>query len=398
MKKTLRKAAGRILRKAGLDTGTGTRDLAIKRGGKTTGDGPVFEASDGRRYTISTKQRYGLKPTWQVISGLSLLQELKGRGLLDEAGEALLVRLRGEYTITAPIEEINAAVAPYVERHRDIIIGGGISNIGKRVLKPLREEVEAKITSSTASHRRRLEEFAAIGRPVDPAASSVLEIGFISGGESIVAFDRMGFRASGLDYFYDGAFDTVSRFQEVREMTQTGARFAFGDLTKRTEFEEGEFDVIYSAQVLEHIVDLGAAFREMYRLLKPGGVMFHNWDPYFHPLGGHSFGTLDFAWGHLRLSEADFDRYLAELHPHEAEHAAPWVRGSLNRCNSQQVIQRLLVEAGFAVRRWRTLPIPSRAGIVLDSEVVRDCLEKNPHVALDDLTTQAVHLIAEKPA
>ena len=40
-------------------------------------------------------------------------------------------------------------------------------------------------------------------------------------------------------------------------------------------FEDNSFNVIFSSNVLEHVEDLDAAFAEMKRVLKPGGVMVH---------------------------------------------------------------------------------------------------------------------------
>lgn len=42
------------------------------------------------------------------------------------------------------------------------------------------------------------------------------------------------------------------------------------------DFPDNSFDVIFSSNVLEHIVDVDAALQEMRRVLRPGGVMFHS--------------------------------------------------------------------------------------------------------------------------
>ncbi|MBW4441835.1 MAG: class I SAM-dependent methyltransferase [Plectolyngbya sp. WJT66-NPBG17] len=46
-----------------------------------------------------------------------------------------------------------------------------------------------------------------------------------------------------------------------------------GDLTA-TSFSDSSFDVAVSISVIEHGVNLNAFFREAYRLLKPGGLLF----------------------------------------------------------------------------------------------------------------------------
>jgi len=45
-----------------------------------------------------------------------------------------------------------------------------------------------------------------------------------------------------------------------------------GDIT-RAQFPDGFFDLILCTEVVEHIPDVTAAVREMYRLLRPGGVL-----------------------------------------------------------------------------------------------------------------------------
>ena len=54
-------------------------------------------------------------------------------------------------------------------------------------------------------------------------------------------------------------------------------RYIPGDLT-RTPYEDGSFDAITCMSVIEHGVPLGDYFREMYRLLKPGGLLITSTD------------------------------------------------------------------------------------------------------------------------
>lgn len=380
------------------DRGDGGRArivISAPRSVEPSSDDLVFEDEAGRLHLLDSNLRYRLKETWRVFSPLSLLAELKERGLLDGKGSELLDRLKGTCAITASLEEMNALVAPYVEKHRGLLLDSSLGTIGKRVLKPTRAEVESKIEKGMRGHSARLAEISSLGIEV-PVGSSIMEIGFISGGESIVAFERMGFNGSGIDYFYDGAFDGNHRYREVQRLTDTQVRFVAGDLTKKTSFEDEEFHLVYSHQVLEHIRDLEAAFGEMKRILKPGGVMYHQYDPYFHPLGGHSFGTLDFPWGHVRLGEDDFARYIETLRPFEAPHAVSWCAGSLNRINTIQRVQQKLVETGFAIKLFRTETTPFLTEMPLDEHVVRDCLERNPHLSLADLLTSKIVVIAQK--
>ena len=394
LKESLR-IAGRALQGRSVDATHEMRAFPAANGTGTKG-GAVFEDSHGRAHSIDEHLRYGLKDAWRVYSPLSFLAELHERKLLDPEGLELLKKLRGRRTISAPLDEVRNAVTPYKEEFGHLLTDPALSSLGKRVLRPTPAEIEKKIAQSIEGHNRTLNVLGELGHTITPKGSSVMEIGYISGGESIVGFERMGFQAAGLEYFYDGTLDGVMRYQEVQKVTGTSVRFEMGDITKKTLFQDEEFDLIFTAQVLEHIVNLPDAFREMHRILKPGGVMVHVYDPYFHPRGGHSFGILDFPWGHLRLDSSDFERYLKELRPYEAEHALPWCQTSLNRKNTIQVVQGALVDAGFLIRSWKQFRWDGAMGIHLTTDVIRECLERNPQVSLDDLMTSGVRVIAEK--
>jgi SAM-dependent methyltransferase len=106
--------------------------------------------------------------------------------------------------------------------------------------------------------------------------------------------------------------------------------FVEDDITAST-LEPATFDLIVSFEVLEHVARPADAFAAMARLLRPGGVMFHDYNPFFSTIGGHSLSTLDLPWGHARLSDDDVERYLREMRPAEVEQALRFYRDSLNR-------------------------------------------------------------------
>lgn len=60
-------------------------------------------------------------------------------------------------------------------------------------------------------------------------------------------------------------------------------RYLPGDITK-TGFPDGYFDAITCMSVVEHGVPLEAYFREMFRLLKPGGILITSTDYYPEPI------------------------------------------------------------------------------------------------------------------
>lgn len=74
-------------------------------------------------------------------------------------------------------------------------------------------------------------------------------------------------------------------------------------------------DVIYSSAVLEHVKYPELSLKEMYRVLKPGGLSVHSWNPFTSlTMGGHDIGIpYYYPWAHLRLKKEDHIQKLKEV-------------------------------------------------------------------------------------
>lgn len=103
------------------------------------------------------------------------------------------------------------------------------------------------------------------------------------------------------------------------------------DNIEHSALPDGSFDRVYSWQTFEHVNDPAAAFRETARLLRPGGVAFIEYNPFFSIDGAHWLATTDLPWAHARLDDADFARALDELMPDHRPEAAAFVRDRINR-------------------------------------------------------------------
>lgn len=67
--------------------------------------------------------------------------------------------------------------------------------------------------------------------------------------------------------------------------------------------DECTFDVVIMNDFMEHIYDPESAIREAMRVLKPGGRLFVNFPPYFHPTGAHLSDVIGIPWVHMLFSE-----------------------------------------------------------------------------------------------
>lgn len=397
----LQKANARIKRhlRAYLDQNSSRLGYNTFSNGSPVQEAPetFFKTSDGREIPVYKDHRYGLKKCWSVFGPMAALAELNRKNLLAKEDQDFFKEAKGHRTIGFSFDEIRARIQPYLERYEDLFISTKIPDIGKRLMKPSPDEVESVIRRKTKEHEYLVEKISSLVEAPPKAGEKALEVGYTSGGQSVIALERAGFQAIGIDNFYHDSIEAMKRHEYIADIVKTKTEFLVGDVTKETEVEEGSCAFIYTLSVIEHIMDLPAAFAEMYRMLRPGGVMFHRYDPYFHILGAHSHSTLDAPWAHMRMSMEDTCRYIKELRPHEAEYSVPWVENALNRNHTQTHIQQLLVEQGFNIRLWEADSVKPDYLDKLTPETLNECLQANPNVGLIDLTTSAVSFVAEKP-
>jgi ubiquinone/menaquinone biosynthesis C-methylase UbiE len=354
----------------------------------------IYE-SNNTTITIFKNYRYKTKATWKNFSGLAILDELKRKGLLDDKGIILLEEMIGQRTITLPIDEINNIAQRYVDRYPDLFIFKKVPYLGKRVLIPSLQDIERDVNRWVLNHKKILA-FLQQHNLIGKSNIKILEIGYISGGESLVAFEKLGCEAHGIDYFYGGQFEGVSLNDFVRKCSKTNAQFHIGDITRETFFNENTFDMIFSTQTIEHIGDLKSAFNEMNRILKPGGIMYHSYDPYYHPMGGHSFGILDCPWGHVRLDSHEINKYLIKYRKYESDESIKWLRSSIHRTHTQSYVQSHLVESGFNVRYWHNELIALDQLSLLNGDIISDAFRIKSDLSIKDLVTRDIIFIAQK--
>jgi SAM-dependent methyltransferase len=108
-------------------------------------------------------------------------------------------------------------------------------------------------------------------------------------GRKVLGFDRQVHSA------YERVLGRVDQLPRVRQMNAT--KMTFG---------ANEFDFAYSFNVLEHVPDPGAVFRECARVVRSGGVVYHDVHLYTSDTGCHDPRIISHAredlpvWPHLR--------------------------------------------------------------------------------------------------
>lgn len=128
----------------------------------------------------------------------------------------------------------------------------------------------------------------------------VLDVGCGAGGKTMYYASQGVAKIIGMDI--------VSHYKEEAETLaqQLGYadRFAFvvGDAA-HTQFENNTFDTIIMNDAMEHVDRPDLVLAEVKRILKPGGRLYVNFPPYYHPFGAHLSDLIAIPWVHLFFSE-----------------------------------------------------------------------------------------------
>ncbi|WP_411503911.1 class I SAM-dependent methyltransferase [Brevibacillus centrosporus] len=78
--------------------------------------------------------------------------------------------------------------------------------------------------------------------------------------------------------------------------------FMTGDAARMI-FEDNTFDTIIMNDAMEHVGEPEKTLEECFRVLKPGGHLYINFPPYYHPYGAHLSDAIGIPWVHALFSE-----------------------------------------------------------------------------------------------
>src|SRR5436190_10566445 len=217
----------------------------------------AFTDRHGVRHALDPAHRDALKPGWRT-----LLDPVAAAAAPTDA--RIQARAVGARTTVATATTFVRATAgrPLTGRILEVGCYDGAAAFGLATI------VGAEVTASD------LARYYVVQRPAEPAQEAILrqhrELAALRERARVAAGARAG-----------------------------AVRFVEDDITA-SNLEPGTFDAVVSFEVLEH-VDARRAFASMASLLRPGGIGYHDYNPFFALNGGHALCTLDFPWGHARL-------------------------------------------------------------------------------------------------
>ncbi len=121
-------------------------------------------------------------------------------------------------------------------------------------------------------------------------------------------------------------------------------------------FPDGSFDAVFSTNTFEHVIELDAVFRELFRVLRPGGVVLSRFGPlFFSPHGYHLYWACQVPYAHL-LCGLDAVLALRNSRCDTPREATSWQELGLNGYRFRKYKQSAAA-AGFILERFDRIPV-----------------------------------------
>jgi len=121
-------------------------------------------------------------------------------------------------------------------------------------------------------------------------------------------------------------------------------------------FADRSFDAVFSTNTFEHVMDLDTVFRELFRVLRPGGVVLSRFGPlFFSPQGYHLYWACQVPYAHL-FCGLDAVLALRNARCDTPRDASSWQELGLNGCRYPEY-KRSAQAAGFNLDRFERIAV-----------------------------------------
>jgi len=129
---------------------------------------------------------------------------------------------------------------------------------------------------------------------------TVLDFGCGAGGKSLYYASLGANKVVGMDIVESYAAESAALAAKLGLADKF--TFVLGDATN-SGFEDNTFDTIIMNDFMEHVSEPEKVLVEARRIIRPGGRIYINFPPYYHPFGAHLSDAVNMPWCHMFFSE-----------------------------------------------------------------------------------------------
>ena len=128
----------------------------------------------------------------------------------------------------------------------------------------------------------------------------VLDIGCGAGGKTLFYASQGAEKVWGIEVVehYEEEANALAKEKGLEDKFE----FVLGDAAN-IPFDDDFFHTIIMNDAMEHVDEPLEVLQECYRVLKPGGRLYVNFPPYYHPFGAHLSDVIGFPWVHLFFND-----------------------------------------------------------------------------------------------
>lgn len=183
----------------------------------------------------------------------------------------------------------------------------------------------------------------------------------------------------------------LSDLDDWRDSRVADLAFLQADLGQRIPIPDDQFDLIVSYNTFEHLQDPAQAFRELYRICKPGGMLYIDFGPlYCSPWGLHAYHSLHMPYLQFLFSENFIRDKLHELGFNDLGKTRDDLQ-PLNRWRSTQ-FEHLFKGSEGEIVSYEKYEVDTYLSLVLEYPWAFQQQE----LTIEDLTTQALRVLIRK--
>jgi len=240
----------------------------------------------------------------------------------------------------------------------------------------------------------------------------IMDVGCYLGIQCFGAIEHGATSALGIDipeYYINSSLDKDVNASKILEDRRNDIRkyhshldqskITFQDTSVFEMDFENEFDIIFGWETFEHITNPKEALKRIYKALKPGGISYNAYNPFFCLSGGHSMCTLDFPFAHILLSNEEFKKYVEEVIPQNspkgyAKLSYEFFTKGLNRM-TQYDLRKYIDEEGFKLLDFTSIPDMNMMNLI-DPSTLEIARELYPTLILNDLLCSMIYFTIQK--